>query len=173
LSKCSPGKGLVSIGKITGVHGLDGNIKVFSHSGFTSSYDSGARLVVRHDDEDTGHLYTIDWAKPFKKGILLKFKGVDRSLAEACVGASLYINKSELPELEEDTYYWFELIGLEVFTTENEYIGDLISIFPTGSNDVYVVKKEDKEILLPAISSVIQTIDPEGGKMIVTLPEGL
>jgi 16S rRNA processing protein RimM len=78
-----------------------------------------------------------------------------------------------LPELDEDTYYWFELIGIEVYTTEAEYLGRIASIFPTGSNDVYVVKDQKKEILVPALESVVVGIDLEQKIMRVRLPEGL
>ena len=173
MSSKTSKKNLVSIGKITGVHGLDGNVKVFSHSGFSSTYTPERRLIVKKDDEDRANNYIIDWARPYKKGILLKFKGLDRSAAEAIVGAGLYIERSALPDLEADTYYWFELIGLDVYSPAQEHIGVVTSIIPTGSNDVYVVRKGAEEILIPAIASVIQDIDPEKGTMIVCLPEGL
>lgn len=173
MSKTQPEEDLISIGKIKGVHGLEGNVTVFSDSGLTVSYEAGSSLIVRHQREDKGSPFVVAWAKPHKKGILLKFEGMDRQTAETWVGADICIRKSDLPDLEEDAYYWFELIGLEVYTTGNEYLGVLSSIIPTGGNDVYVVQKKDAEILLPAISSVIHTIDPEEGRMTVTLPEGL
>jgi 16S rRNA processing protein RimM len=85
----------------------------------------------------------------------------------------LFIPETELPELDEDTYYWFELIGIEVYTTEDEYLGRIESVFPTGSNDVYVVKDRQKEILVPALDSVVIDIDLEHKRMRVDLPEGL
>ena len=173
MSSKTSKKNLVPIGKITGVHGLGGNVKVFSYSGFSSTYAPEQRLIVKNGDEDRESNYIIDWVKPYKKGILLKFKGLDRSAAEAMVGADIYIERSALPELEADTYYWFELIGLDVYSPTQAHIGVVTSIIPTGSNDVYVVRKGKEEILIPAIASVIQDIDPENGKMIVCLPEGL
>ena len=173
MSKEKPEKDLISIGKIKGVHGLDGNVTVASDSGLTASYDSGSTLIVSHLQTDQSRSYVVAWAKPHKKGILVKFEGMDRQTAETWVGADIYIRKSDLPELEEDSYYWFDLIGLEVYTIENEFLGVLSSIIPTGGNDVYVVQTKDGEMLLPAIASVIHTIDPAGGRMRVTLPEGL
>jgi len=82
-----------------------------------------------------------------------------------------------LPELEEDTHYWFDIIGLSVFLKDNTFIGNVTSVIPTGSNDVYVVKDPDKnktqEILIPAIESVVLEIDLKNGRMSVDLPEGL
>ena len=97
--------------------------------------------------------------------------------AEELVGARVYIKKSELPELDDETHYWFELIGLAVYTTGGEFLGRLDHIIETGSNDVYVVKsrqgRQAKEILVPALKSVVKNIDLGGRRMEVELPEGL
>ena len=93
------------------------------------------------------------------------------------VGLELYLKKSQLAKLEEDTYYWFELIGLRVLTVKDEFIGHVSQILPTGGNDVYVIKRPNnankKECLIPAIADVIQRIDLVEKTMIVNLPEGL
>ena len=78
-----------------------------------------------------------------------------------------------MPDLEEGDYYWFDLIGLDVFGIDQKYLGRLESIIQTGSNDVYVVKKDDTEILIPALESVVQKIDLKNRRMQVDLPEGL
>ena len=105
---------------------------------------------------------------------MISFKGVtDRDRAEALIGAELFIPETELPELDEDTYYWFELIGIEVYNTQEDYLGRITSIFPTGSNDVYVVKNKTNEVLIPALESVVIDIDLELKRMRVDLPEGL
>ena len=86
----------------------------------------------------------------------------------------LYAEKDELGELPEGVYYIADLIGLDVFTEANEYLGKVDDIFSTGSNDVYVVKDElGKQKLLPGIDEVIKQIDLESGKIIVNLIEGL
>jgi 16S rRNA processing protein RimM len=97
----------------------------------------------------------------------------DRETAETLVGSRLYVDKTTLPELEEGTYYWFELIGLAVHTTQGAYLGTLAAVVPTGSNDVYVVRNGDDEVLVPALASVVQKIDRAAGRMEVTLPDGL
>lgn len=101
-----------------------------------------------------------------------------RNEAEALVGNGIYVLKSSLPPLEENTYYWHDLIGMVVVTTQGENLGCIEQIIPTGANDVYVVRSEaaeasSKEILIPAISSVVIEIDTERNRMAVELPEGL
>ena len=77
-------------------------------------------------------------------------------------------------KLPEGVYYIADLIGLDVFTESDEYLGKVDDIFSTGSNDVYVVKDElGKQKLLPGIDEVIKIIDIEAGKIIVNLIEGL
>jgi len=78
-----------------------------------------------------------------------------------------------LPELGEDTHLWFDLIGMAVYTTEDKYLGRIESIIETGSNDVYVVQDHEKEVLIPALESVVVDIDLEHKRMRVDLPEGL
>jgi 16S rRNA processing protein RimM len=113
-------------------------------------------------------------AKPHGKGMLLAIEGVnERDAAAALIGSRLSVDKTTLPDLDDGTYYWFELIGLSIYTTQNQYLGTLESILPTGSNDVYVVRNGEEEILLPALASVVQVIDIDRRRMEVILPEGL
>jgi 16S rRNA processing protein RimM len=81
--------------------------------------------------------------------------------------------RSQLPKLEEDEYYWYDLIGLEVVTVDGERLGSIAEIFETGSNDIYVVRGGKREYLIPAVSAVIDSVDLEGGRMLITPPEGL
>jgi 16S rRNA processing protein RimM len=123
-------------------------------------------------------MFEIRWAAPHAKTVLMALKGVDsRGLAESLVGSELFIDKAVLPELEEDTFYWSDIIGLSVFTIEEEYLGSVDSIIETGSNDVYVVKNrskdQDNEVLVPALESVVIEIDLKRKLMRVDLPEGL
>lgn len=169
--------GFISVGKIVGVHGLNGTSKVYSYAESLAVFQANGSILLRNV---TGQekKYEIKWAKPHTRVILLALKGVtDRSQAEKLIGCELYIDKATLPELEEGTYYWFDIIGLSVFTVDENYLGRVESIIPTGSNDVYVVKNPDKdeknEVLIPALESVILEIDLKRQVMRVDLPEGL
>jgi 16S rRNA processing protein RimM len=134
-------------------------------------------LLARHG-KGGEKTYSIKWAKPHARTVLLSLREVKtRAQAEALIGCELYIEKSSLPTPEEDAYYWFDIIGLSVFTVGGEFIGRVASIIPTGSNDVYVVKDtaavSQKEILIPALASVVVAVDLEQKIMRVDLPEGL
>jgi 16S rRNA processing protein RimM len=169
--------GFLAIGKIVGVHGLRGAIKVYSYGDSLSVFRPGCPVLIKNT-EGLAKTFIIDWVKPHKRVNLFSLKGLEnRNQAEALVGAELLIAKATLPELEEGTYYWADLIGLSVFTIEKKYIGRIASIIPTGSNDVYVVKDPEKddgnEILIPALASVVMEVDLERKIMRVDLPEGL
>ena len=166
-------KGYVLIGKIVGVHGLKGTNKFKSYAESLSVFYPGQSILIR-DNRNRETSVELDWIKSHTGTPLISFKGVtDRDRAEALIGAELFIPETELPELDEDSYYWFELIGIEVYNTEEEYLGRITSIFPTGSNDVYVVKNKTNEVLIPALESVVIDIDLELKRMRVDLPEGL
>lgn len=163
----------IAIGKITGVHGLHGNLKVHSWSDSPDIWENDSPILIRSAD-GVEKSYTIDSARPYKKGVLMKLEEVaDINAAERLIGSELLVLRKELPELDDDEYYWFEIIGMEVYTTDSEYLGRIDSIFPTGSNDVYVVKKKGMETLVPALESVIISVDPDKNIMTVDLPEGL
>ncbi len=165
---------LIPVGKIKGAHGIRGVIRGWSYSESMSVFEPGCSFIMRNA-EGVEKICEIEWAKPYKKGAaLFSLKGiVGREMADALAGFEFFIEKSKLPELEEGTYYWIDLIGLSVLTTNEEYIGCIESIIPTGSNDVYVVKDKDNEILIPALESVVVEIDLSNKTMRVDLPEGL
>ena len=89
------------------------------------------------------------------------------------VGRELYVRRSQLPPLADDEFYWFDLIGLRVVTDEGLELGRLENIMETGSNDVYLVRAEGKEYLIPAIEEVVKAIDLDAGVMTISPLEGL
>lgn len=168
---------LLSIGKIVGVHGLKGVLKVFSYAESTTRYTSGMPLHLK-DSQGNGFVLKVVWAKSHSKTTLLFLEGINnRDQAEELVGSELFIDKSALEVLEEGTYYWTDLMGLSVYSLAGNYLGELTAILQTGSNDVYVVKKmegtTETEVLIPALSSVVRDIDLDQRVMRVDLPEGL
>lgn len=165
--------GYFSIGKIVGVHGLKGTLRVNSYAESPSIFQADSLILLRNDD-GLEKRYPICWAKPHTRGVLLALEGIDNcDRAALLVGFELFIEKILLPELEEGTYYWSDIIGLDVYDTQDAYLGRVASILPTGSNDVYVVQNKDDEILVPALESVVSDIDLAAGRMTVELPEGL
>ena len=164
---------LISVGKIIGAHGIKGDLKVYSYAEDLSVFEQDGTILIRTTD-GMEKRYPILWVKPHSRTVLLSLETVKgRDQAEALKGAELFIEKESLPSLEDGTYYWADLIGLDVFTVDEIYIGVLESIMPTGSNDVYVVNGKAGETLVPALESVVLEIDLDKKMMRVELPEGL
>ena len=118
------------------------------------------------------------WAKPYKNIVRLALETVDsRDAAESLAGQSIFMPKKCLPQLEDGTYYWADLIGMTVYGSDDVLLGQVTEIIETGANDVYVVQTPQdhpvKEILIPAIESVVLDIDVANRRMRVELPDGL
>jgi 16S rRNA processing protein RimM len=103
----------------------------------------------------------------------MKLKDLDtRQGAETYRGAEIYVRKEAIVR-GEDEYFWHELLGLEVYLEDGQHLGTIFQIISTGSNDIYVVKEGEKELLIPAIYEVIKEVDIEKGRMTVSSMEGL
>ncbi|WP_155310433.1 ribosome maturation factor RimM [Desulfosarcina ovata] len=180
MKSSSKSKGVddfILIGRVTGAHGIRGGVKIHSYAESMALFAPGEDLRLTMPDGAVRTL-TIQWAHPHGRGIRLGLERVtDRDQAESLAGASLFVPRTRLPELDDDTYYWFELVGLSVYDTDGRLLGRLDEVIPTPANDVYVVKGQiagqSNEMLIPAIGSVVRSIDLERQTMLVDLPEGL
>lgn len=163
------------VGKIIGVHGIRGNLKLYPYVDSLSIFKSGHRVVLR-EPNGREESYAVKGGQPYKNIVRLFLSGIDnRNTAENLIGSEVWMDKSILPGLEPDEYYWSDIIGLDVFQTDDFYLGKVASILPTGSNDVYVVRHPDsgQEILIPALQTVVMEMDIKKNRMVVDLPEGL
>jgi len=161
------------IGKIVGVHGVKGVLKVSSYAESITVFQrqEPIRLINSHGFEG---YYNIKGARENNRGVFLNLEGItSRTQAENFVGSDLFIEKEHLPVLEDGSYYWSDLIGMAVYSIDEEFLGHIKTIFQTGSNDVYVIQNKEMEILVPALESVVSKIDIGNQIMIVELPEGL
>lgn len=161
---------LIEIGQVAKPQGLKGFIKINPFTDDMQKFENYKRVFIKNIE------YKIEDLRYNKNQVIIKLKGIDTvEEAEKLRNLYLYIDKSDLAELPEDSYYIVDLIGLEVFNEENnELLGKIEDVFPTGSNDVYVVRSEiGKQILLPAIKDVIKDVNIKDKKMIVKLLKGL
>jgi len=93
--------------------------------------------------------------------------------AQQIVGGYIAVPENEVPALGKDTWYHYEIIGIEVFTTDGMCLGKIEDILTTGSNDVYIVRDNEREYLIPAIRDVIKEVDTKRRRMVITLIDGL
>lgn len=163
---------LITIGKVIKVHSNKGTLKVHPITDFPEHFKTLKEVFLVK--AATYLKVAVEKACFHKNCILLTLSGYgSREEAEKWRGAIIAIEQKDLWPLGKDEYYYFDLIGLQVITDEGRELGTISNIFPTGSNDVYVVKDNDKEYMLPAIKDVVQKVDLEKRIMYVHLLEGL
>lgn len=164
----SPTPGFVAVGLILAPWGRAGDLKVQPLTDFPQRFAPGCRLYI--DDEP----YVIERCQWRRGYAYLKLSGIDDTdAAKALRQRLLEIPESELMSLAEDEYYHFQILGLEVQSTEGEALGTVVEVISTGGNDVFLVRGPEGELLIPAVDDVIRGIDLKTGRMEVELVEGL
>ncbi|MBR3132536.1 MAG: 16S rRNA processing protein RimM [Clostridia bacterium] len=160
------------IGQVVNTVGLKGEIKINPFTDELDQFDKGKKITLEKSKNRTE--YEIENVRYHKNQVVLKLKTVDNiDDAEKLRNSYVIVDRESKKPLEPDTYYLVDLIGLAVYE-EDRLLGEIIDVFPTGSNDVYVVRSEEgKQILLPAIKEVIKEVNLDEKKMIVKLMEGL
>lgn len=163
----------ITVGEIVNTQGIRGEVRVLPTTDFPERLLNTRKIRVWHRGQHQE--YTIESSREHKQFIILKFTEIrDMTAAEKLKGGLLQVTREELTPLPKDSYYIFELVGLKVYDKDSKELGQVTEVIKTGANDVYIVKRpEGKDILIPALKSVIEKIDVPEGKIIVNLPEGL
>lgn len=163
----------LQVGKIVNIQGVKGEVRVIP---LTDDPERFKKLKwVYIDKNGIKDKYYIESVKFLKNLVVLKFKEIDSvEAAEALRDTYILIDRKDAVKLPKDSFFICDLIGLKVFDEKGQLLGELKNVLHTGSNDVYVVNGEDdREILIPALKSVVSGISLEEGKMNVILPKGL
>ena len=152
-----------------GAWGIRGQLKVRSETDFPERFAPGSELHLN------GAPAVVMSARPHRGGLVVGLSSVeDRNAAESLRGSLLTIREDQLAALPEGTYYHFQLIGMDVFTDEGEGLGRIAEILETPGNDVYIVRKEGgRDLLLPALKSVVLSVDVASARMRVRMTPGL
>lgn len=130
--------------------------------------------VLIGPDENNPIPYIIKSINVKGRNLTISLDGIDSiEASEAIAGHFLYLPRQWLPPLDEDEYYWSDIIGLDVMSEDGKKLGVVTAIIPTGSNDVYVCEGSGGELLLPAFEDVIVKIDVPRGILTVKLPKEL
>jgi len=164
---------LITIGKAVKPFGVKGEMKIEPMTDFPERFKDLRRvyLVSPAGKEIVCTVRTVRYAGgvPY-----LLFGGYDSpEQARTLNGWLVKVPEEETVPLPEGSYYWFELIGMEVFSEGGDKLGTIVDIFETGSNDVYVVKRGRKEVYIPATQEVIRQVDRAARRMIIHLMDGL
>ena len=158
----------ITIGQILAPWGITGKVKVEVTTDFPQ------RLIPRSKVYINRQPITIDSLEWHKGKAIIKFNAIDNiEDAEKLRGQLVEIPHSQLQPLAEGQYYHFQLIGLEVRTTQGEPLGTITEILSAPSNDNYVVSGTEGELLIPAIEDVIKSIDLDKGCLVIEPIKGL
>ena len=148
----------LELGQIVNTFGIRGQVKVKPFTDDIKKFDTFKEIFV--EKKNQLQLFQIEKVNYSKGMVILKLKGIE--------------TPEQAEKLPEGTYYIADLIGLDVYSDEEELLGKVDYIYNTGSSDIYVVKNDEgKEILLPAIKDVLKQVDLENKKIIVHIIEGL
>ena len=164
---------LLEIGKIVNTHGLRGEVKVVPWTDSPDDFYDVSYAYIKNKNEYKK--LTIDGVKFQKNNVIVKFKEYnDINEILPFKNAVLYADRDDLGELPEGVYYIVDLIGLKVYTEDDEYIGEIADVFNAGASDIYDVKRDGKKnLLLPVIDEVVKSVDIENGRVTVNVMEGL
>lgn len=144
----------VQVGKIGRPHGIKGFMTIHSYT-----------------DPVTNIMHYQPWYDENKKRLsVLKCEVLGNKIIalfdenhKPSVNTTVWIERSQLPPLKKQEYYWTDLTGLAVYNLENDYLGEICEIFNTGANDIISVKNNNKTILIPFVFDIyVISIDVDG-----------
>lgn len=161
----------ILLGVITGVHGIQGEVRLKS---FTA--DPEAIAGYGPLDASNGQTLTIRSLKPHKDFYRARIDGVtDRNTAETLRGVELFIPRDRLPEPEEDEVYHADLVGLAVLDTSGNQVGKVENILDFGAGELLELKLNGKNatVLIPFNIETAPDIDLDAGTLTISPPEGL
>ncbi|SDI67987.1 ribosome maturation factor RimM [Natribacillus halophilus] len=162
------------VGKIVNTHGVNGEVRVIATTDFPEdrfAVCSELRFVAENGDTV---MLEIQAKREHKQFYLLLFTGYETQAdAETLKGGDLEVHESRREPLPEDEFYYNEIIGADVYADDGDHLGTVREILSPGANDVWVVERAGKDLLLPYTSEVVQAIDIENRRVTVHLLEGL
>ena len=163
-------KEYIKVGKIVNTHGVKGCMKCIPMTDDVERFDE---LEYIYTEKDNVKRKILDvW---YRKGMVyITLENIDdMDTAESFRNTFVSIFDDQLRELPEDSYYLFDLEGMEVYTTDGEYLGKINVIYQTGANDVYEIVNKNKSFLIPAVKDVVKEVNVKDKKMVINVIEGL
>jgi len=160
------------LGRTVRKHGLKGEVKILLDVDFPSFYNGLESVFI----ELNGELipYFFEHFQVDRRGyVIAKFEDVDGDRIETLINRELFLPLSALPPLDENQFYYHDIIGWKAIDMEEQTIGVIESVRDVPGQDLFVVRKEDKEILIPVIDPFIHKVYKDKEMIQFDLPEGL
>ena len=151
----------MNIGQVINTHGIKGELKVYSLSDDIKRFRKLKTVILENIE------MKVVWCQFQGDRVILKLEGIDTiEEAEKYKTKYLQVKKEDAVKLPEGRYFISDIIGCQVFDENNVELGNVYDVIITGSNDVYWVKG-NKEVLVPALESVVVKIDINNKKIII------
>ncbi len=167
-SRSTSAPGDIVVGRVRAPHGLRGEVRV---EPLTDRVDERFRPGSHLDCAGLGDLVVVS-VRGTATGPIVRFEGYgDREAAERLRGRDLRVSRAEARRAAGDAYLWDDLIGLEAWTPDGIRVGEVREVLRAGGADVLVVRDGEREVLLPALASVIREVDVPGGRIVVVPQE--
>jgi 16S rRNA processing protein RimM len=150
------------VGRVSGLYGVNGWVKVFSHTQQRSDIIGYGTLYLRVHDE--WQAFEVEDGRAHGRGVVLKFAGYeDRDAAAGLLQLDIAVRREQLPALDPGEYYWTDLQGMRVVGLSGAELGVVERLMETGANDVMVVTGERERLIPYIIDSVVTDIDQDNG----------
>jgi len=158
---------------VVSAQGNKGEVNVLPLTDSIDRFKNLSTVFLRNKNSQT--VLSIEKIRIKKDMVILKLKDIENiEEAKTIVGSFLEVERKNAVKLPKDTYFIFEIIGLEVYTENNVFLGKVENVISTGSNDIYIVKdKNEKELFIPAIREVVKNINLEKKRITINIVDGL
>jgi 16S rRNA processing protein RimM len=167
-----PADKYVLIGKISKAHGLKGELKIIAFSGESQSITQHKKLILVSTQGQLSPAFNVLSTRAGNREVITRLEGVtDRNQAEEICGCGVLVEKDDLPDPGNDSFYLHELEGIEVRTEDDRVLGKVTGFFDNGIQDILVVKGTKDEFLIPLIPGMIVERNME--VLIIAPPPGL
>lgn len=157
----------VAVGVIGSAHALRGSIRLRPYQPPAPSLATGLEVLLERDG--AWRAVRITSAAPQPNGtVLMQLDGVaDRDAAEALRGARILVRAGDLPPPDEDEFYWHEVVGFVVETDDGRTLGTVRETLSNGLHDLWAVDADGREILVPVVADVVETIDRDARRIVI------
>ncbi|MFS0561230.1 ribosome maturation factor RimM [Terribacillus sp. 179-K 1B1 HS] len=166
---------MFNVGKVVNTHGVAGEVRVVRITDFDERFEPGEELYWFQDENSKPQKLIVKTHRKHKTFDLLTFQGyASINQVEELKGGILKVREDQLEDLEENEFYYHEIIGCTVETVDGEMLGKVKEILSPGANDVWVVQREkQKDLLVPYIEPVVKQIDVDSKRIVIEPMEGL
>ncbi len=160
---------MIEVMKIVNTHGVKGELKAMYYADSPMFFKKVKTLYDKKENP-----YVITGVREGKNALLVTIEGVeDMTSAEKLKNLSLYAKREDFPPLPKGEYYLIDLIGITAVTVDGEEIGDVVNVLEQTAQNLLVIKKDDKEILIPKCDAFIDRVDLDEKKIYIIPIEGL